>query len=98
MLRWREKAPNKVEDPLEVADRLSCPFLGLYGEEDPLIPRSDIKELEAILKREGKQFKIKIYRNAGHAFINDTRPDAYRPEAARDAWRRCVDFFHEHLG
>lgn len=98
MLRWREKAPNKVEDPLQVADRLSCPFLGLYGEEDPLIPRSDIKELEAILKREGKQFKIKIYRNAGHAFFNDTRPDAYRPEAARDAWRRCVDFFHEHLG
>ncbi|GBD27340.1 Carboxymethylenebutenolidase [bacterium HR30] len=98
MLRWREKTPNKVSHPLEVAEHLSCPFLGLYGEEDPLIPREDIKQLESVLKQAGKQFTVKVYRGAGHAFFNDTRPDAYRPEVARDAWRRCIDFFRQHLG
>lgn len=98
MLRWREKTPNKVSDPLEIAGQLNCPFLGLYGEEDPLIPRDEIKQLETLLKQAGKQFAVKVYRGAGHAFFNDTRADAYRPEAARDAWRRCIEFFRGHLG
>ncbi|MCX8073469.1 MAG: dienelactone hydrolase family protein [Candidatus Binatia bacterium] len=97
MLRWREKTANKVPDPLEVADQLSCPFLGLYGEEDPLIPREDVKRLEAILKQYGKEYALKIYRGAGHAFFNDTRPEAFRPEAARDAWRRAIEFLQAHL-
>lgn len=98
MLRWKEKRPNKVAHPLEVAQQLSCPFLGLYGEEDALIPREDVKQLENALKQTGQEFTIKVYRAAGHAFFNDMRPDAYRPEAARDAWRRCVGFLRAHLG
>ncbi|GIW45778.1 MAG: carboxymethylenebutenolidase [Candidatus Binatia bacterium] len=98
MLRWQGKTPNKTSHPLEVADQLRCPFLGLYGEEDPLIPREDIKQLESILKQSGKQYLLKVYRGAGHAFFNDTRPDAYRADAAKDAWKRCIEFFHQHLG
>lgn len=98
MLRWKEKTPNKVDHPLDVAHRLSCPFLGLYGEDDPLIPREDVKQLENTLKQGGGEFAIKIYPGAGHAFFNDTRVDAYRREAARDAWRRCVEFLRVHLG
>lgn len=97
MLRNPEQSEKKPVSPLDVAPQLKCPFLGLFGEEDPLIPQSDVQELEAILKREGKTFQIKVYRKAGHAFFNDTREEAYRPEAARDAWRRCVGFFREHL-
>ena len=29
--------------------------------------------------------------------MNDTRPDAYRPDAAKDAWQRLVAFFRTHL-
>jgi dienelactone hydrolase len=29
--------------------------------------------------------------------MNDTRPAAYRPEAADDAWRRMLAFFRERL-
>ena len=35
---------------------------------------------------------------AGHAFMNDTRPEAYRPEIAVKAWGRMVDFLRGTLG
>lgn len=97
MLRNPEPSEKKPISPLEAAPELKCPFLGLFGEEDPLIPWADVQELESTLKQHGKSFRIKVYRKAGHAFFNDTREEAYRPEAARDAWRRCVEFFREHL-
>jgi carboxymethylenebutenolidase len=97
MLRYAETTPLKPESALDMAPRLSCPYLGLFGEDDALIPRADIKELESILRRNGKTFQTKIYPGAGHAFFNDTRPDAYRPEAAKDAWTRALAFFRTHL-
>jgi carboxymethylenebutenolidase len=97
MLRYAEKTEIKPESPLDMASRLTCPYLGLFGEDDALIPRADIKELESTLRRAGKTFQTKVYAGAGHAFFNDTRPDAYRPEAARDAWTRALGFFRMHL-
>jgi dienelactone hydrolase len=34
---------------------------------------------------------------AGHAFMNDTRPDAYRPDDATNAWQRMVAYLTEQL-
>ncbi len=89
---------DKAETPLTLAPQLSCPYLGLFGEQDALIPRTDIKELEGLLRRNQKTFQTKVYAGAGHAFFNDQRPDMYRPEAARDAWSRAITFFRLHLG
>lgn len=97
MLRYSEKTENRPESPLELAPRLGCPYLGLFGETDALIPRADTKELESILRRNAKTYQVKIYPGAGHAFFNDTRPDVYKPDAARDAWTRALAFFREHL-
>ena len=57
-----------------------------------------MEELRSILQRAGKTFEIVTYPGAGHAFFNDTRPEMYRPDAARDAWRRAVEFLRHHLG
>ena len=97
MLRYAEHNERKPVSPLELAPRLACPYLGLFGAEDALIPNADVEELRAILTREGKTFAIHRYAGAGHAFFNDTRPDAYRPDAAADAWPRAVDFLRTHL-
>lgn len=97
MLRYAEHSERKPAGPLEVACRLTCPYLGLFGAEDPLIPRADVRELEGILRGTGQPFQIKVYNGAGHAFFNDRRPDAYRPEAAADAWNRALAFFRAHL-
>jgi carboxymethylenebutenolidase len=97
MLRYKAYPAHKPASPLDLAPKLACPLLGLYGAEDPLIPLADVAELRAILAREGKAFELITYDGAGHAFLNDARPDAYRPEAAVDAWSRATAFFHARL-
>ena len=58
---------------------------------------ADVEELRRILAGAGKTFEIRSYAGAGHAFFNDTRPDAYRPDAAADAWPRAVGFLRRAL-
>lgn len=81
----------------EVAEGISAPFLGIYGEADQGIPLDIVAENERQLQQHNIPHEIVIYPGAPHAFFNDTRP-AYRPEAAEDAWRRAVSWFEHHLG
>ena len=97
MLRYAEKDDLKPESPLDMAPRLRCPYLGFFGAEDAIIPGSDVEALRAALTSARKEFEIVTYAGAGHAFFNDSRPDAYRPDAARDSWAKAVGFFRCRL-
>lgn len=97
MLRYAETNEHKPESPLAAAARLGCPYLGIFGADDALIPPADVEELHRRLAAASKEFAIVSYPGCGHAFLNHTRPDAYRPEAAADAFERAVGFFQEHL-
>jgi carboxymethylenebutenolidase len=97
MLRYAQTDAVKPASPLALASELACPYLGLFGEEDAIIPLADVAELRAILAREEKRFEIVTYPGAGHAFFNDTRQDVYRPAAAADAWPRALAFLRRYL-
>jgi carboxymethylenebutenolidase len=97
MLRYGEPSERKPRSPLDAAAELSCPYLGIFGEEDALIPPGDVDQLRERLAAAGKRFEIRSYAGCGHAFLNHTRPDAYRPEAAADAFERAVGFFEKNL-
>jgi carboxymethylenebutenolidase len=97
MVRYSETNDLKPRSPLDAARDLSCPYLGIFGEEDALIPLSDVRELGEKLDASRKTFEIKTYAGCGHAFLNHTRADAYRAEAAADAFGRAVAFFEAHL-
>ena len=88
---------RKPRAPLDAVARIRCPVLGLYGEEDALIPPADVDQLRHRLAESGQPFEIRLYPGAGHAFMNDTRPAMYRPDAAADAWPRLVTFLRERL-
>ena len=88
---------RKPRAPLDAVARIRCPVLGFYGEEDALIPLADVDGLRRRLAESGQPFEIRLYPGAGHAFMNDTRPSMYRPEAAADAWPRLVAFLRERL-
>jgi carboxymethylenebutenolidase len=99
MLRYAEGLDprRKPRSPLDALADLSCPVLGFYGEEDALIPVADVRELEERLAKSGQPGEVRLYPKAGHAFMNDTRPEMYRPAAAADAWPRLVAFLREQL-
>jgi carboxymethylenebutenolidase len=100
MLRYAEGLDRslKPRSPLEALADLGCPVLGLYGAEDALIPVADVRELEERLAKSRKGGEVRLYAGAGHAFMNDTRPEMYRPAAAADAWPRAVAFLRRELG
>ena len=99
MLRYAQglDPAKKPRSPLDALADLRCPVLGLYGEEDAIIPVADVRELERRLAASGQPGEVRLYPKAGHAFMNDTRPEMYRPEAARDAWPRLVAFLRARL-
>ena len=88
---------RKPSSPIESAPRLRMPLLASFGCEDSFVPESDIDLLELGLARSGSFYRVDRYAGAGHAFLNATRPDAYRPEAAALALGRVVDFLRDRL-
>lgn len=82
--------------PIDMVADLSCPLLGLFGEEDQNPTVAHVQRLRQELERHDKTFDIKLYPNAGHGFFADYRP-SYRPEAAQDAWRRMLEWFGRYL-
>lgn len=89
---------RKPREPLAAAAQQSCPLLCLFGDADEFVPLADIEALRAGLAGTQPESEIVVYPGCGHAFMNDTRQDAYRPETAAIAWRRTVDFLARHLG
>ncbi|HKN18972.1 MAG TPA: dienelactone hydrolase family protein, partial [Dissulfurispiraceae bacterium] len=92
-----DKTPGiRIAGPLDIALQINPPVLGLYGEADVGIPVADVKEMETVLKAAGKTAEFVLYPGAPHAFFADYRP-SYRPDAARDAWARCVAWLNKYL-
>ena len=82
--------------PFELSKDIGCPMLGLFGEEDPNPTPADVAKLDVELNGLGKAHEFHSYKGAGHAFMNEGRP-SYRPEAAQDAWKKCIAWFDKHL-
>jgi len=97
MLRYAVPTAHRPRSPLDLAPDLGCPYLGLFGAEDALIPGADVDVLRGILERERKTFEIRTYPGCGHAFFNDTRPDAYRADAAAHSFRHGIAFLQRYL-
>lgn len=100
-----------VPDDLETALANSCPIVASYGAKDPTL-RGAADELEQALAAVGVAHDVKAYADAGHGFLNDhprsevppwalvmgaLSRTAYHESSARDARRRIVTFFDEHL-
>jgi carboxymethylenebutenolidase len=89
---------KKPRQPLDAVADLTCPLLAFFGADDEYVPVSDVEILEQRLSASPQPSEVVVYPGAGHAFLNDTRPDAFRPAIAKQAWERMLAFFGEHLG
>ncbi len=82
--------------PLEQTSNISCPVLGLFGEEDANPTLDDVANLDAELTKHGKAHEFHNYAGAGHGFHCDVR-GSYRAEAAEDAWAKALAWFNQNL-
>jgi carboxymethylenebutenolidase len=82
--------------PIELVEKIQGPVLGIYGAEDARI-NATLDQLVAAMVRYKKDFQMKIYAGAGHAFFNDTNKMTYREGAAKEAWTQTLGFFSQSL-
>lgn len=89
--------PAMPLSPLDIADQLKAPVLGLYGGADSGIPIVMVERMRAALLAFGKEKEsmIHVYPDMPHAFNADYRP-SYRKEAAEDGWKRMNAWFKKH--
>jgi carboxymethylenebutenolidase len=89
--------PKQPVAPIDYTRDLSCPLLGLFGEEDQSPTPAQVKQHEQELQKHGKAYEFHMYPNAGHGFFYYHRP-AYRPEQAVDGWQKVFAHLERHLG
>jgi carboxymethylenebutenolidase len=88
---------KKPREPVAAAREIRCPLLAFFGEDDELVSQADVQRLRESLSGASHPAELVVYPGAGHAFMNDTRPTAYRPDTAHRAWSRLLSFLHHEL-
>lgn len=81
------------ETMFSAAKRLTAPVLGLYAENDPFIPLTDVEKMRGPVKAKGGD--IVVYPGTQHGFHADYRP-SYHKGAAEDGWKKLQAWFKTH--
>lgn len=75
-----------------VNEKPQCPVMLHFGDQDASIPRSETQKIETVHP------EVPLFHyEAGHAFNRDSDPKVYNAVAAREALKRTVMFFEQHL-
>jgi carboxymethylenebutenolidase len=90
-----EPTDLKPKNPIDIAATLKVPVLGLYGGADAGITQEAVEKMRAALKAAGSPSEIIIYPDTPHGFNADYRP-SYRPEQAKDGWKRLQEWFKKY--
>lgn len=94
-------APDQLNNnfpvsPLDYTRDLSCPILGLFGNEDSNPTPQEVNQHEAELRKFGKTYEFHRYDGAGHGFFY-YHVAAYRQAQAADGWEKVFAFLEKHL-
>lgn len=84
-------APEKVDYA-----KVTAPILAHFAKRDGWAKPEKAQEIAAAMKARGQSMELLIH-DADHAFMNDTRPEVFSPDCAREAWTRTLAFLHQHL-
>lgn len=84
-----------IPDEFTLKD-LKCPVIFVSGTQDQWINTEKVGEMERIAAENFLPIESLKY-DADHAFFNDTRPEVYDEQAAKDAWAKVIAFFNDKL-
>ena len=88
--------PKMPVAPIDLTKNLSCPLLGLFGNEDRAPSPEQVNQHEEELKKHGKNYEFHRYDGAAHGFFYYDRP-VYRVEQTLDGWKKVFAFFEKYL-
>jgi len=72
-------------------------YLGHFAEHDAFVSDDEVVEMEAHLRRLGRDVAFHRYPGTGHWFVEEDRVPAFHREAAELAWERTLTFLHTQL-
>lgn len=90
-----EPSANSPKHPVDIAQNLKTPVLGLYGAKDTGIPLESVERMKAALAKGNSKSEFVVYPDSGHAFHADYRP-SFNESDAKDGWKRAIDWFRSH--
>ncbi len=76
--------------------KVTAPILAHFAKNDEWATVAKAEAIKKELDAQGKPMQLEVY-DAGHAFVNDTRPEAYDEKSAKLAWQRTIDFLKKNL-
>ena len=91
-----ELSEARPVSPIEYAEGLSCPLLGIFGNDDRHPGPEEVNETERILKEKGKDYEFHRYDGATHGIWYYDK-GMYRQEQAMDSWNKALAFFEKYL-
>ena len=80
--------------PADVAEKIECPVLGLFGGADLGIPPEAIDAFDAALAEAGVEHELVVYPDAPHSFF-DRKAAEFSDESER-AWEAVLAFIRAH--
>lgn len=86
-----------VPAAIDTFAELRSPWLGLFGDEDAMIPIPEVEELRTRLATTDLVATIIRYPGANHAFHRDVTPDWYHEPSATAAWAETLAWFEQHV-
>lgn len=87
---------SRPVSPFGATKDIHMPLLGIFGNDDQFPPPAQVDQIEAELKKEGKDYEFHRYDGAGHGFWANAGP-GYRPEQTQDSWAKVLAFYQKHL-
>jgi carboxymethylenebutenolidase len=71
------------------------PVLGIYGEQDPVIPLEQVQGFDQALQTRGIPHQVTVYPGVGHAFVHMDTLSV--PGPAQEAWNQMLAFLEQTL-
>lgn len=88
---------GKLPTPPAMLKDLACPLLYHRAGGDAGISEESMETLRQAARDSGKPVDIRISEGAPRMFMDETRPETYRPDAATAAWEATVQFLNSRF-
>ena len=83
--------------PIEMADQIPCPVLGIFGNDDQNPSPDDVADLDAALNAVNVPHEFHQYDGAGHGFQDFVNEERFRKDQTEDAWSKLFAFMDKNL-